>query len=80
MYIAQTYHDALQLGIGINKAKPLTAEAKAGAVGGYVYDFTGGPGRCMGDLGGLYDSINQLRGNIVGEEIGAGKYAIKPAQ
>jgi len=56
------------LGIGINRAKPLTADAKAKAINGYVYDFTGGPGACDGDPGGVNGSINQLRGKIDGQE------------
>ena len=68
------------LGIAINRAKPLTAEAKSRAIGGYVYDFTGGPGACDGDPGGVNGSINQLRGKIDGQEIGSGKYTIKATQ
>jgi Tfp pilus assembly protein PilE len=65
-----------ELGIEINRAKPLTAEAKSKVIGGYVYDFTGGPGACDGDPGGVNGSINQLRGKIDGQEIGSGKYTI----
>ena len=65
------------LGIGVNRAKPITAQAKASAIGGYVYSFAGGPGPCDGDPSG---TINNLRAKITSQEIGSGKYTISVVQ